>query len=456
MNVRAVRSLWESMSKQTHGKLGFINMSRHALGLCDEQGRDYQDAHGNRVLGKRDFTPEQFCSNSLKALGESLCGYDNFNQWFNPEGSAQHSRWSMLRPLVESQGGTQALLESTGVGLDPSAFQDINAYSILVSGLMEVKVLEGFKNPQFIADQLMPSEATKLNGQKVIGLNPLYPDAWGRRQPGQQHPRTSFGARWIETPETRELALAIDVTKEVIFYDRTGDILRNAGEIGEILGYQRELEMLDVILGLAGNYKFRGTTYDTYSTSTRLGQTGGNAITNEMLDWTAFQTALLTMSRFTDPDTARRILVNPNTVLVCPGKLKTAELILGSIRTERRYGAGASTPQTTSNPLMISDTPGNPYSGQFTLLTSPLVEQRLTAAAADGGGALSTSAATERWYLVENGKAFKYMVNFPLTIQSASPQSYNMIDRGIAMSFFASERGIPSVWSVHHILRCSQ
>ena len=87
MNVRAVRSLWESMSKQTHGKLGFINLARHALGLSDEQGRDYTDAHGNRILGKRDFTPEQFCSNSIKALGESLCGHDNFNQWFNPEGS---------------------------------------------------------------------------------------------------------------------------------------------------------------------------------------------------------------------------------------------------------------------------------------------------------------------------------------------------------------------------------
>jgi hypothetical protein len=316
---------------------------------------------------------------------------------------------------------------------------------------MEVKILEAFKNPTFVADQVMPSEATKLNGQKVIGLNPLFTDVV-RRQPGEKHARTGFGERWIQTPETRENAMAIDVTKEVIFFDKTGDMLRNAQDVGEIIAYNREIEMLDVILGVqTGNvFNWNGTAYATYDTSTRLGQTNGNAITNDLLDWTAFQTATLTMSRFTDPDTARRILINPNFLLVSPGKYKTAELILGSTRTERRYGTGSSTPQTTSNPLMISDTPSNPYAGQFGLLTSPLIEQRLV----DKGG-LTTAQATERWYLLEAGKAFKYMVNYPLQVQSASPQSYNMIDQGIAMSFFAGERGIPSVWSVWHCLRNS-
>jgi hypothetical protein len=57
--------------------------------------------------------------------------------------------------------------------------------------------------------------------------------------------------------------------------------------------------------------------------------------------------------------------------------------------------------------------------------------------------------------MLDTSKAFKYMVNYPLQVVSASPQSYSMVDKGIAMSFFAHERGIPSVWSIWHILRNS-
>jgi len=450
IDSRKLRTMWESMSRESGGKLAFVNKVRNMLGLADENGNDYHDHVGNRTLKNPEVKPEEF---SLQGMGEAILGHDTFSAVYNPARQDQFSRAVQLQGFVESTnpGNKAAMVESTGVGLDPSGFQNINAYTILTTGLMEVKILEAFKNPTFIADQVMPSEATKLNGQKVIGLNPLFTDVV-RRQPGQKHARTGFGERWIQTPETRENAMAIDVTKEVIFFDKTGDMLRNAQEVGEIIAYNREIEMLDVILGVqTGNtFTWNGTAYATYSTSTRLGQTNGNAITNDLLDWTAFQTAVLTMSRFTDPDTARRILVNPNSLIVSPGKYKTAELILGSTRTERRYGTGATTPQTTSNPLMISDTPSNPYAGQFSLLTSPLIEQRLV----DKGG-LTTAQATERWYLLEAGKCFKYMVNYPLQVQSASPQSYNMIDQGIAMSFFAGERGIPSVWSVWHALQNS-
>lgn len=451
MNFAELKSFWESDCKSGAAKLNAVNNIRHLMGLCDEKGHDYKDHVGNRVIRNQKMKAEEF---SLAGLGEAICGYEGFRKAFNPENNMLSARQTLLSSFVESQnpGDRAALFESTGVGLDPSGFQNINAYTILTSGLMEIKVLEAFQNPAYIADTIMPSEATKLNGQKVIGLNPLYTDSIMRRQPGQTHARTGFGERWIQTPETRENALAIDVTKEVIFFDRTGDLLNNAKEIGDILAYNREVEMLDVILGITNTniFNWKGTYYNTYDTSTRLGQTNGNDITNDMQDWTAFQTAWLTLSRFTDPDTSRRILINPNKVIVSPGKIKTAEMILGSTRTERRYGSGATTPQTTSNPLYVGEVPGNPFAGQYELVTSPIIEDRWV-----NGNSDSVTTATGRWIMLDTSKAFKYMVNYPLQVVSASPQSYSMVDKGIAMSFFAHERGIPSVWSIWHTLRCS-
>jgi len=45
------------------------------------------------------------------------------------------------------------------------------------------------------------------------------------------------------------------------------------------------------------------------------------------------------------------------------------------------------------------------------------------------------------------------MQNYPLTVQQAAPNQYEMLDRGIVASYFANERGIPSVWSPWHTVK---
>jgi hypothetical protein len=444
LNMFKVRDLYETrLNEGGNGRIKFVNEIRHMLGLCDANGNDYKDRAGNRTLKEQQVRPEDF---SLQELAEGICGR-SWKAIFDPAQGELFSKMTLARSLVEQvePGDRRALLENTGFGIDPSAFLNINAYTILTGGLIEVKILEAFQNPAFIGDKLMPAEATKLNGQKVIGINPIG-DVSQRRAPGEPHPRTQFGERWIQTPETRENALAIDILKEAVFFDLTGDILRNAAALGEQLAYRKELEILDTIIGANNPFNWKGTAYNTYANN--LGY--DNALTgNDLQDWTNIQAAWLKFSRFTDPDTAKRILINPNVVLVSPGKLATANLILNATMTQRRTGAGATTPQTTSNPLNVSDTNSNPYSGMFDVLTSPLLEQQLYAQLG------SYDTATSTWFMMEKGKSFKYMQNYPLQVQQASAQSYNMLDRGIVSTYFAHERGIASVWSPWHTMKCS-
>jgi len=447
VNAMKVRSLYESRTASSGGRMRFLTEMRHAIGVADKNGNDLRDTAGNKRLGERALRPEQF---SLQELAEGIIGA-SWRDYFDPARGGSMSRANQMRSIVESgnPGDQRALLESTGIGIDPTAFLNINTFTALVGGLIEVKILEAFQNPDLIADKLAPAEPTKLNGQKMIGVTGIG-DRSKKRLPGEPHPRAQFGERWIETPETREIALAVDVLKESVFFDLTGDVLSMASQVGEELAYRKELEVLSTVVGATNSFRYNGTAYNTYSAAKQLGIV--NEITNPLLDWTSFQNDVLQFMRFEDPHTSKRILVRPNTVLVNPAKLATANLILNASTIERRTGQGA-TPQQTANPLYAAQGAANPFGGQFDVITSPLLEQVCLSAAADGGLALSQGDTDELWFMMEKGKSFRYMQNYPLTVTQAAPNNYEMLDKGLVASYFANERGIPAVISPWHVLK---
>jgi len=429
MNVIKLRDLFESRSKETNGRWRFLTEMRQGLGLCDKDGNDNRDFAGNLTLKDRALRPENF---SLQELAEAIIG-PSWRQLFSPDSRAM-GQYTAARSMMEANGyagDKRALVEATGFGLDPSAFLNINTFTGIVGGLVEVKILEAFQNPALIADRLMPVESTKLNGQKVIG---------------ETTTRAQFGERWITTPETRENALAIDVLKETVFFDLTGQVLQMASSVGEELAYRKELEVIDAVLGVTNPFIYNGTGYNTYQTSRTLGYL--NAHTNQLVDWTSIQSASLLFSRMEDPHTGKRLLITPNTVLVNPARLATAQLILGASGTELRTAPGAT--QSSAVSLNVASSTGNPYSGQFTILSSPLIEQRCLAS---DGLNLNQANTDGLWFMMEAGKSFKYMQNFPLTVTQAAPNQYEMLDRGIVATYFANERGIPSVWSPWHTVK---
>ena len=444
INHVKVRDMYEAKGRTPAGKVEFLNDISHGLGLTDKNGVAYKTPSGNGVLQNRKIKPEEF---SIQALAEAIVG-PSWRQYFDPQNGAAMARHTISRNIIESTYPNQsrALFEATGVGIDPTAFSDINAFSAVVGGLIEVKILEAFSNPSLIADTLMPSESTKLNGQKVIGVNRLG-DLGKRRNPGEPHQRAQFNERWIETPETRENALAVDILKETVFFDLTGDLLNVASSVGEELAYRKELECIDTFIGVTNSFKYNGTAYNTYATSRQLGYINDHV--NVLSDWQSIQASNMKFARQQDPSTGKRLLITPDTILVNPAKAATAALILGANQTERRVSDGANT-QATSNVLSVSQTPGNPYSGQYRVLSSPLVEMRCTDA---NGLNLSQAYTDDYWWLFQSGKTFKYMQNYPLTVLQAASNHYEMIDKGIIASYFANERGIPSVWSPWHIVR---
>jgi hypothetical protein len=362
-----------------------------------------------------------------------------------------------------------ALLEAAGVGVDVSAFADVNAWTSVVGGLIEVKILEAFNNPEFVGDKLMKTVPTKLNGQKIIGVSRLG-DVGEMRKPGMPHRRAGVGERYVTTPETRENALAVDLFKETVFFDLTGQVMQHAGDVGEWLRYRKEIGQIDCVIGVTCQkastapqqetlvpFYYKGVQYDVYST-TAQNQTNNvaigyiNQVSNDLVDWTSFQTAFTKMVRFTDPETKTRVRVRPNKLIVNPARIATARLILDAIQAERRT-APSSTQATTADLHILranTNVVREFLDEAIELIWSPLIEQRCTDT---DGLALSQANTDIYWWLLQSDKAFWYMQNWPMTVTQAPSNSYDMLDRGIAATWFCNERGTPAVISPWHTFR---
>lgn len=417
-----------------HAPGRFVRKIYEGLGLVDRRGKRHTDRAGNpRLVAPKDqagnqleaLRPEEF---SLRDLAESIIGED----W------ADQLRPDRVRQVMLMEERGQGILEAGTGAIAASAFANINAFTAVVAGLLEVKVLEGWQNPAYIADQLMPAEPTKMfDGRKVIGVSRVGDQA-EERLPLMPTKRVQVGERWITQPRTVENALSCEVSQEAVYLDLTGDVLTEAGDLGNWLGYRKELRCIDLFIGVTNSYVYKGTSYNTYLTA---GTWDNDIASNELLHWTDIEEVEIKFRDMTDQETSTRVLIQPNTILVNREKLHTANAILGATNVQYR--------DATSSAHNIREFP-NPVKG-YTVIESPLVYERCTAS---NGLNLSASVAGKYWWVFEKGKPFKYAQNWPLRTQQAAPNQMDMIDRGVVFYMKADERGIPMVYEPRRVVRC--
>src|SRR5262245_15282976 len=173
-----------------------------------------------------------------------------------------------------SAGGT-SVLETSG-GVDVSAFLNITGQVIYS------KIMDAYNQEAFVVSRLVDTISTRLDGEKIPGIARVA-DAVEEVGPGMPYPHLGFGEDYIETPSTTKRGFIVPVTKEAIFFDRTHLVLTRAAEVGEVLGLNKEKRLIDLLIGVTNNYKWKGTTYNTYQTATPWINT---LATNELVDWT--------------------------------------------------------------------------------------------------------------------------------------------------------------------------
>jgi hypothetical protein len=311
---------------------------------------------------------------------------------------------------------------------------DTSFFSKITGQLIYSRILEAYASPAMVFSRLIPTVPTQfIDGEKIAGLGRIGDESEVVPE-GDQFPRAGFSEEYIETPSTQKRGMIVSVTREAIFADRTGLILRRAAEVGEWLAVNKEKRCCDVAIGATNNYKRNGTSVSTYQTATPW----INDHSNPLVDWTDIENAELLFSNITDPNTGEPVVVGGMNLVCTPWKYRTALRVLNA--TEVRFGDGASSTSQTVG--------ANPVVGAYPVASSQYMYSRLQSQ-------LSVSAANakEYWLLGDFAKAFGYMEVFPLTVVQAPQNSYLSFERDIVAEFKASERGVAVAMDPRYVTR---
>jgi hypothetical protein len=367
-------------------------------------GPQHTVSHLSEALEQGHLRPEDF---SLRDLAEALV----------PDGR----EWVRL---FDPRGGTPLVEASEGV--------DVTAFRNITGQVISAKILEAYNQPAFVMSRLVDTVPTRLDGEKIPGVT--RPEgSIDEVAPGMPYPHLGFGEDYIETPATTKRGFIVPVTREAIFFDRTNLVLARAAEVGEVLGLDKEKRLLDVALGFANNYKWRGTSYDTYQSSAPWVNLLSS---NELVDWTNVDAAEQLFAEMIDPGTGEPVIAGGTTVLVMPAYRHAAHRVFNA--SELTYAASGSESTTTvANPL-----------GTYTVRESRIAYRRAIAAGMSG------SDAKKVWLIGDFRRAFAYMENWPITVAQAPLGSEAEFTSDIVLRFKASERGAAAVINPRHVVKC--
>ena len=376
--------------------------------LVENHGLEFTCLQLGALLESGELKPEDF---SLRELAEGLCGAD----WVR-----------MLDPRQNGGQGGVVFLEAEGANVVSSAFANITGQ------IVYSKMLQDYQAEAFIGPNLVETIPTSLDGEKIPGMG-LIPDEGFEVGEAKPYPETGFGEDYVETPKTTKRGMILSITKEAIFFDRTGLLLKRASTIGERLGMNKEKRILDMVVGATNSYKRKGTAANTYLLAADAGDWANKLASTELTDWTDVDASEKMFAEQTD-DNGDPIVINANQILVMPYKKATAKRILSA--TEIRE-------VTATNTTTVS---GNPVAGQWQLFSSALAYQRVLAG-------VETTAAKAKlyWYHGDFKKAFAYMELWPLTVVQAADNADAEFERDVVSRFKASERGEPAVQNPRYV-----
>jgi hypothetical protein len=319
--------------------------------------------------------------------------------------------------------------------MESSAGVDSSAFSNITGQLLINQVMGAYQSEEFIFSRLVNTVSTRLSGERIPGITGIGDKAEVVRE-GMPFPNVGVGEDYIDTPATVKDGLIVPITKEAIFFDRTGVLLQQASKVGEALGIRKEKQIIDIVIGATNNYKWKGTSYNTYQASTPwINNLSGAG--NALNDWSSVELAEALFDEMLDPNTGEPVILSAVNLVACPAKRHTINRILNA--TEVRYTAsGAASETLAPNPLANAG-----YSGA----TSRLLYRRLIAAGKTGANAKQT------WFLGDMNAAFAYMENWPITVVQAPNNSEAEFNQDIVARYKASERGVAAVMEPRKVVK---
>jgi hypothetical protein len=319
-----------------------------------------------------------------------------------------------LRRLFNPQFGPTSILQEAAGAVASSDFSSITGQ------ILYTMMMQDLKPENYPFQAAIPTQSTQFSGEKIPGIANLG-DLAEVVAENEDFPLMGTSEDYIETPETKKRGFIVPVTKEAIFFDRTGMLLQKCSKVGDSLMLNKEKRAIDCLIDentTAHRYKWRGTTYASYQTTSPWDNV---TTSNGLVDWTDLDAAEQTFNAITDPNTGEPVVVEANTIVVTKQNEQAAARIINATQIVMHSGGYAQ-----SGNLTETQAP-NPYRSKYNILTSRLLASR---------------AATDTdWWLGDPSKYARYMENWPITVTQVPAGNSDDFNRDIVAKYKCSERG---------------
>jgi hypothetical protein len=350
---------------------------------------------------------------------------------------------------AEEIGRFLKLQEAAG-GVSTAAFANINkpfAYSAF---------LEPYSYPEYVFQKLIPSTPLPQGSVKFLqipGVTNIGRESLVVNE-GDAYPVAGVSENYIQTPEVVKKGVVVPITKEAIFFDRTGQVVEKCREVGNALALAREYLAVNCVVDVGesrtnGSYRYRwGKANAGLSTIATYGDNSGThswdnlAATNAFTDYTNMNTAWQLLMAQTDPFTGEPIYFQPKHLVVGPSLAFSVPRVLAANITTAVGGY-----PTSGNPAMSSFTnPVNTVVGAVQPVgTNSMIYE----------GVNTTASAATTWYLGDLTRAFGYLEAWAPRVDSLGVGTQAEFDRDIVMQFKASEMGTYYTKEPRAIVRCT-
>ncbi len=332
------------------------------------------------------------------------------------------------RRVREAKTDPSILLTEAGDGVDSTAFSEITGRVVTTRMIDEYNLAIG------PAEQLVTTEPNVVNDlERKPGFSGLGDVAEAVHE-GMPYQNVGFGEDFQDMPRGQKYGLIVPVTREAVFFDRTGQLLERAAKVGEVLGYRKAREIYQMVIGVTNNYNWGGTAYNTFLPGA-AGDPWTNIHSQQLIDWTNIDTAEELFQEMTDPNTGQPIMIGGRQIGVMPSRFSNALRILNAMDVRHTTAGGVVT---------VSPNPKSSRSYQL-IDMGPLC--RSEAVATNDFGEPN-----ELWWLGDFRKTFAYRENWSIQTLRAPPNSTVEFHRDIVAQFKGTERGVAAVNNPRYML----
>ena len=316
--------------------------------------------------------------------------------------------------------------------LEAAEAVDVSAFTDITGQILVTEVQEAYNSPEFIGDKLMRviDEGAPFNlGEQIVPMVSNVLDGPTQLNAGQSYPSTQMIEDWVSYPAVGKYGEILQIFLETVLADRTGQIPDSAAKLGRRARLDREERQLKVVLGLVNNFKWKGTSYNTYLTSGNwinkvTGQTTSGG------DYTIINTVEQLFAQMTDPYSGKPIDIQPSSLLCMPEARYDFKRIMQA--TTVRVG------NTATSGGIQGESP-NPLDQEYPIYSSKIARALLVAS--------GVSAANVRnyWYLSDSMKAFIYRQILPWEVIEAPPTNELDFNNDVVMRIKVREMGVAGV-----------